>query len=116
MVPLLVTDNLEGELESRSLETVRQLAFSISLLQSFGAAGAELRRFNDDLSQTFGRDLNSLMTVSRITDNTIGVRLGAQIQPDTGTTREPGHEMIPRTHDRLLRGAGTHQVLVRNQK
>ncbi|MCJ7547722.1 MAG: hypothetical protein MUP30_13045 [Deltaproteobacteria bacterium] len=92
VLPLLVTDNLEGMLKSRSLDTIRKLALALSYQMQGGGGEVEAQKQSDKLRSVTGTDLNSLMTVSRVTDSAIQVRLGAQRQPTAG------YAMIPRTH------------------
>lgn len=92
VVPLLVTDNLEGTLKSRTTDTIRQLSLALSFLVQGVVGEAGLKSLREELRSIVGTDINSLMTVSRRTDNTIYVRLGAARQPTAG------YAMIPRTH------------------
>lgn len=96
VVPLLVTDNLEGALTSRSLDTIRQFALALSFLTPGVAGGVELNRLREEFQSVLGTDINSLLTVGRVTDNTIQIRLGASQQPSAG------YAMIPRTHNITL--------------
>lgn len=96
IVPLLVTDSLEGALESRSMSAARQYAFGLLfLLQGFGG-GADFDRYHESLQNVLGTDLNSLMTVARVSDNTVRVRLGAPRSPASQFA------MIPRSHNVTL--------------
>jgi len=92
IVPLMVTDNLEATLHSKTEDRIRQMAGSFFLLSGKLGASADLERLNTDFQRVFGKDLNSLLTVGRVTDNTLRVRLGAMQQ--TGTS----YAMVPRTH------------------
>jgi len=95
-VPLLVTDNLEGTLKSRSVDTLRQLSLAISFLQAGVAGNVGFSSLREDLESVLGSDINSLLTVGRITDNTIQVRLGAARQATAG------YAMLPRSHNITL--------------
>jgi hypothetical protein len=96
VVPLVVTDNLESTLHSQTVEQLRQYAFSLMfLIQNVGGA-ADLQRFQQGLQKVFGSDLNSLLTVARLSDNTYRVRLGAMQQAETS------YAMVPRTHNLTL--------------
>lgn len=92
VVPLLVTDNLEGTLKSRTTDTVRQLSLALSFLVQGVVGEAGLKSLREELRSIVGTDLNSLLTVTQRTDSTIHVRLGAARQPTAG------YAMIPRTH------------------
>src|SRR5262249_23081904 len=50
-------------------------------------------RASEDLKSIIGRDLTGLLTVARVSDNTLRVRLGAQNQA------ESRYAMTPRTHN-----------------
>ncbi len=92
VVPLVVTDNLEATLHSRTEDEIRDMAASFFLAAGqLGAAGT-LEQTTRDFQRVFGKDLNSLLTVGRVSDNTIRVRLGA-MQQVAGS-----YAMVPRTH------------------
>lgn len=96
IIPLLVTDDLESTIHSRTLDQIRQLSFSLLfLIQNVGGLG-EFDRFRENLQTTLGTDLNSLMTVARISDNMYRVRLGAMQQVQTS------YAMVPRTYNLTL--------------
>ncbi len=93
ILPLVATDNLEGSFISRSQEDLRQ--FSLALLGFPGNLAADLTAelFQDQMqAQVAARDLNSLMTLARLSENSLRVRLGAMQQ---GTTQ---YAMVPRNH------------------
>ncbi len=95
VVPLLVTDNLEGILHSRSEEKIREFTAALSgMIGNVGVASA-LKRTLKAFESTKGTDLNSLLTVARISDNTLSVRLGA-------VKKGKGYTMVPRTHNITL--------------
>lgn len=93
VVPLLVTDNLEAALRLRSVETLRKVLLAAEAMIKGIAVGGQVERKFDALSTGLGEDLNSLLTVARVSDNTLRVRLGAMQQ---GTVR---YAMVPRTHN-----------------
>lgn len=80
VIPLLVTDSLESTLHANTTDQIRQLAFSILFLQQGFSGQNKFERFSRNLERTFGRNINSLMTASRLSDNTYRVRLGAMQQ------------------------------------
>lgn len=96
VIPLLVTDNLEASVHTGTVDTVRQLGFALSLLVKGFAVSAEVERLLEELKSVLGRDLNSLLTVARLSDNTLRVRLGALSQA------EARYAMVPRTHNVTL--------------
>jgi len=93
IAPLLVTDNLEGAVHGQTSEYVRQFVASVLLLQADYSASATGRFRSDLLRSVLGRDINSLLTVARVNDSTLRVRLGA-IQAPTGS-----YAMVPQTHN-----------------
>ncbi len=97
IVPLLVTDNLEMSLRSRMLEDTRRLALSLSGAytgpEGSYTSGVAAKQFHADLRSLYGADLNSVLTVARVSDNTIRVRLGAMQQAGSN------YAMIPRNHN-----------------
>ena len=98
VLPLLVTDNLEASLESRSFENIRTLL--LSLLDYPGNSFIE-PMFSGMLhgavrDQVFGRDLNSLLTVARLSENTLRIRLGATQEATAN------YAMVPRNHNITL--------------
>jgi len=92
VVPLLVTDSLEASTNSTTLG--RLIEASVALQ---GTTGTTAFGFNqgftmEDLVSALGRDLNSLFMVSRLSDNTIRLRLGANQQISSN------YAMVPRNH------------------
>lgn len=96
IVPLLVTDNLESAAHTRALAQVREYALALGVLTGGFAAGADLERIQRSMSGLVGQDLNSLLTVGRVSDNTLRIRLGAMLQA------ESRYAMVPRTHNVTL--------------
>lgn len=92
VVPLLVTDNLESQLSSRSSNTVRQIAMAASILQGGFAASLGLTRKTEELNAVLGNDLNSLMTVGRPASSSLHVRLGAMLEATAH------YAMVPRNY------------------
>ena len=92
VLPMLVTDTLEGRAVSSSAEQRR--ALSLALLGQIGmvGAGAKVERQRRLAEQVVGRDLNSTFMVAKLADDTVRVRLGAVQSPTSG------YAMIPRTH------------------
>jgi phage head maturation protease len=96
VVPLLVTDDLEGMLRSQQLQNLRQVALGLSLLKNNIGARADARALQDSISRSFGRDFNALITVASVSQNTFRVRLGAMQDGDGGAS------MVPRTYNMSL--------------
>ena len=92
ILPLLVTDNLESESASRSLDTIRQLSLAINALWSGEALGGGLTNKQQQIEDIFARNTNSLLTIGQVSANTARVRIGAARQ---ATSK---YAMIPRNH------------------
>src|SRR5215470_192554 len=92
ILPLLVTDSLEGALESQSLEWIRQYAAALGGAAPTVAGSVKLDKSRDEVQNWRGTALNSLLTVGRLNNNTIQVRLGAARQGE-------GYVMIPQNHN-----------------
>jgi hypothetical protein len=89
VLPLLVTDNLEAGVASTSSSSARELGLAAG--GKGGSVGLDVA--SGESERAAGLDLNSLLTVARVSDNTLRVRLGALQQ---GTAK---YAMVPRTHD-----------------
>lgn len=92
VLPILVTDNLEGRLHSRTTEDLKEFLLAAVALQST-AASAKLALKSDKIRSLLATDLNSLLTVARINDNSLRVRFGAA--SDTVSS----HAMVAQTHN-----------------
>jgi hypothetical protein len=95
VVPLLVTDNLENTLKSQTVDSLRNLALTLSFLHPGVGGSASLGQKRDEFQHALGGDLNSLLTVGRVTDNSLQIRLGAE----RDVTSPSGYAMLPRTHN-----------------
>jgi hypothetical protein len=93
VVPLMVTDDVESALHSAAEEHIRQLALSVAALVNGFGGSAGVKQVTDQLRTSVGHDYNSLLTISRLADNTYRVRLGAMQQIATD------YAMVPRTHN-----------------
>ncbi len=94
VMPMLVSDNLEAALQSRSIDQLRKRTFALNLLFKGFGANLDAQRFNEQFENAFGRDMNSLMTVSRASDNTLRARLGAQLTPSSQYAMVTRHHYI----------------------
>nr|VFJ43029.1 MAG: hypothetical protein BECKDK2373C_GA0170839_100333 [Candidatus Kentron sp. DK] len=92
ILPLLVTDNLETESASRSLDTIRQLSLAVNALWSGETLGGGLTRKQQQIDDIFAKDTNSLLTIGQVSANTARVRIGAARQASSR------YAMIPRNH------------------
>ena len=94
VIPLLVSDNLEGALEAKSLSVLREYALSImAVVQGFGIGG-DISRRSSNLQALVGRELNSLLSVARANDNTLRVRFGAMQQPGAFLSMVPRNQTV----------------------
>jgi len=91
-IPLLVTDTISSSLHSDSLEHLRDLALALQGITANTRFGGGLRTQNDRLDKTLTRNFNGVMTVSRVAQNSIEVRLGAMFG-----NRDDA--LVPRTYD-----------------
>jgi antitoxin (DNA-binding transcriptional repressor) of toxin-antitoxin stability system len=93
VVPLLATDSLEGLLHARSNNAMTDLGLNLQALFASGnAVGVDASKLSQTLKAVAGRDLNSLLTIGRVSDNVVRVRLGASAQPSGE------YVMVPRTY------------------
>ncbi|SMF33785.1 hypothetical protein [Desulfovibrio gilichinskyi] len=97
VIPLLATEDLESSSYNRTNEKILQLG--MALMATINGIGAEagFSSTAKNFLKTTGKNYNSLMTVGRISDNSIRVRFGAMLTAnEKGTAKE--YVMIPRTH------------------
>jgi hypothetical protein len=94
VIPLLVTENLEASFESRMAESLQALSLSLSSFAPSvtGGLGVDALQSSNSAS-VYARDLNGLLTVARLSENSLRVRLGA-MQESTAN-----YAMVPRTHN-----------------
>jgi hypothetical protein len=93
VVPLLATDNIEASSQARSANFIRQIGVAASAAYQGATGTLSMDKLNQDLISILGEDFNSLMTVGRLTENSLRVRFGAMNQ---GSTR---YAMVPRNHN-----------------
>jgi hypothetical protein len=128
VLPLLAADSIEGALHSSTADQLRSYAFALSaVIQGVGVA-ANLDKLRETLERIAGRDLNSLLMVSRLTQNTLRIRLGAAQQGYPRYAMVPQNRfvtavvLIPKTYvpvgtsRRLLIDAGSEMVDIRTGK
>ena len=96
VLPLLVTDNLESALHSRSVENMRQLALALSGVVQGVGIGGDFQKVNDELRTVLAYDFNSTFNVGRISDNSLQCRFGALNQAAARFA------MIPQAHNVTL--------------
>ena len=94
VIPLLVTENLESSFETRMAESLAALSLSLGSIAPGLASGVGIDALqSSDSASVYGRDLNGLLTVARLSENSLRVRLGA-MQESTAN-----YAMVPRTHN-----------------
>lgn len=84
IVPLLVTDDIERALKSRAVETARQIGLALSFMIHGVGGNLGANNLNQSLAAISGQDINSRLTVARLSDNTLYARVGAAYQSTAG--------------------------------
>lgn len=92
--PILTSDELEAASDQQSLNQLRSLSLALSAAYHNVGAAANFNQLNQNLDTINGQNLNSLLTIGKINQNTVAVRLGARNQ--TGLTN--GVSMVPEAH------------------
>lgn len=90
--PLLVSDDLEATATARTAQAITQLSLAISGMLGPSGFGGLFNSNTAKIRTLLGKDLTSTLSVSRTSDNTVAVRLGAPRQPTAG------YAMINRNH------------------
>lgn len=80
VVPIIATDNLERAIKSNSVEVSRQIGLALNAMVQGVGVNAGLDNMNRELNAIEANDFNSLLTVGRLTDNSLYIRLGAANQ------------------------------------
>lgn len=93
VIPILATDNIEKAITNRAAEIAKQLGISINAMISGAGIGAGANNSEQQLEAIAANDFNSLLTVGRVSDNGLYIRIGAANQ---STTR---HALIGKTYD-----------------
>jgi hypothetical protein len=91
-LPLLVTDAIEETSEAQQAQVIRQLGLQLAATGGMANASAGLQRTLAALEAEQDARPNSLMSLGRVDDSTIRVRLGAN-------RFGSDYEMLPRTHN-----------------
>ncbi len=93
VLPLVATDNLETSRASRSQQDLSNLSLAFLGFPGDFATSLSAELFQQELqAQVAGRDLNGLLTIGRVSENTLRVRIGAMQQASAR------HAMVPRNH------------------
>ncbi|WP_320171745.1 hypothetical protein [Maridesulfovibrio sp.] len=97
VVPLLVSEDLERSSFGRINDDIIRMGMAIQATINGLGLETGIENTLQDLLKLSGNDYNSLMTVGRISDNSIRVRFGA-MQTASKTGSEKIRVMVPRTH------------------
>jgi hypothetical protein len=89
VVPLLSSDSVETAQRSQSIEAIRDVGLALDLVRGFGAAGFSVGSQKDRQQALSGLDVNSVLTMGRLSDNTVRIRLGAAFDPGGGFSVHP---------------------------
>lgn len=92
VLPLLVRDNLEAAISSQSESSIREFGLKLALLKQGNAFGGSFNNNLNKINEVFGRNINSLYSVSRTGKNTLNVFIGA---PKNGYGNR---EMVRKNH------------------
>ena len=93
VVPIVATENNESGIVNRADSAVRQIALAASALSAGFGGAFDFEAFSEELNRATGRDLNSLLNVGLIADNSLLVRTGARLSATSG------YEFIARAHN-----------------
>jgi hypothetical protein len=96
IIPLLVTDDIETAIESRSVEQLRQFTLALEAMVQGVSVGADAQHSYDKLQAVVAHNYNSQFTVARASENTLRVRFGAAQQAAAH------YAAIPQTHNVTL--------------
>jgi hypothetical protein len=89
IVPLLSSDSVETAQRAQSIEVLRDVGVALDLVRGFGSAGVSAGSQRDRQQALQGLDVNSVLTLGRLADNTLRVRLGAAFDPGGGYAVHP---------------------------
>lgn len=115
VIPILATDNLEFALQNRSDQVLKQLGTSIGAAIKGIGANVTAENIRNDIDAILTNDLNSILTVGRLTDNSLSIRIGATKQSDQynliGATYDiAALVMIPETYFKSASTSGSGTV------
>lgn len=96
VVPLIVTDDLEQAIKSSTAEVARQLGLAVNLMVQGVGGNVGAKSESRNRESVLAADVNSLLTVARLNDSGIYIRLGAANEA-TG-----GYSLVGRTYDIAL--------------
>lgn len=91
--PVLTSDQLEEASDQQSINELSSISLALSVAYHNVGVQAALSQLNQNLNQIMGNNLNSLLTIGKITQNTVAIRLGAR-----NSTTTNGVTMLPEPH------------------
>ncbi len=91
--PLIIMDAEETTNIGRSLQAIRQASLQLSGIVSGVGVAAGASGARDRFASVVGLDKNSLVTIGRVNDNAVRVRLGAENSGSAGLA------MVPRSYN-----------------
>ncbi|NHZ89596.1 hypothetical protein F2P45_11300 [Massilia sp. CCM 8733] len=89
VVPLLSTDSIETAERAQSIEALRDIGVALDLVKGFGGIGFSANSQKDRQQALQGLDVNSILTLGRLSDNSLRVRFGAANDPGGGYATHP---------------------------
>lgn len=92
--PMLVTDSIETRTNKLSVQQVKDLSLALTGMVKGIGFGTSFNDYQELIKAAFGKDYNSLLTVARIGDNTLRVRLGAMQQASSAYAIIPKNNTI----------------------
>lgn len=107
VVPLLSSDSIETAQRNQNIEAIRDIGIALDLIKGFGSVGAGFGSQRDRQQALAGLDVNSVMTMGRLADNTLRVRFGAANDAGGGYVTHPRTNTIsvlvylPRTANKM---------------
>ncbi len=102
VIPLIVTDAVETASRSQSVDVIRELALQLMGTGQLFNANFDFDKFNRLIRNTLGQEYNSLMNVSRISENGVQVRLGAKLQVSLDDQKENLHSVAMDTRNHYV--------------
>ena len=92
-IPILANASLERASVAHTVEVIRQLGLALSGIVGGVGVGADFTKALQNLDQFAGRDLNSVLSVSRGNDNALEVRMGAR------RVGNDEYQLVSQSHD-----------------
>jgi hypothetical protein len=92
VLPLLVNDDIESTRFSDATERIRTIAAAVVAMSGNAQVSGGITSRVDDLKKALSNDFNSLLTVTRESENTVRARLGA-------ARNGLSYAMVPQTHN-----------------